>query len=142
MIVIDDACLPILATETELPEDVHDENSDLSAIQQRLQGEVETNPVAERRSSVRQVEGSVRLEQPKIDPIALKDLPSSHEELEPLAVPTKKSPTTIAANHVSASRSNESQEDLVGKKPMSAQAKRRAAHARRMHLAFGNVANT
>lgn len=142
MIVIDDACMPILATETELPEDIHHEDVDSSASQKRLQGEVETYPMAERQSSVRAAERFVRPEQPMIESLALKGLPSTNEESEPPAVPSNNPPATIAANGSTMPWSNESQEDLVGKKPMSAQAKRRAAHARRMHLAFGNVANT
>lgn len=118
MIVIDDACQPILANETEIPEDAHDGGAVLSAFRQKLQGEVDTRSTAEGstwHSSIEPANQSIVTEQPIFAPPTPKNPDAPSGELKPITVLAATSPAMTVQNGLSPSKSNESQEDLSGK---------------------------
>ncbi|CAN9095547.1 unnamed protein product [Alternaria alternata] len=141
-IITEDASQPTPVDPAETPEQLHDDDVVLSVLQQRLCSHKPVKTMAE--DLVRQASATeathqvVDTEQPILSPPVWQEQPASTSkpDLQVEVIP----PTSLPSVEVGASPvpSNGSQNGDGEKKPMSAQAKRRAAHARRMQLAFGD----
>ncbi|CAN9079376.1 unnamed protein product [Alternaria alternata] len=140
--ITEDASQPTSVDPAESPEQLNDDDVMLSVLQQRLCSHKPVKTMAE--DLVRQVSATeatyqvVDTEQPILSPPVWQKQPTSTSkpDLQVDVIP----PTTPPSVQVAAPPvpSNGSHNGDGEKKPMSAQAKRRAAHARRMQLAFGD----
>jgi len=140
--ITEDASQPTSVDPTETPEQLNDDDVMLSVLQQRLCSHKPVKTMAE--DLVRQASATeathqvVDTEQPILSPPVWQEQPTSTSkpDLQVDVIPPTSPPSVqVAACPVP---SNGSQNGDGEKKPMSAQAKRRAAHARRMQLAFGD----
>jgi hypothetical protein len=156
---------PELAVPTEEPEELDDDDDEvvLSVLQQRLRSHKVVKTMAEdlvrQASSAGTAQKPVDTDQPILSSPVLHEQPitTPRQELH-IEVPTTSSsvpvqievPSTVPSASVQIEvtpvpsiedqnvPANADQPGEAVKKPMSAQAKRRAAHARRMQLAFGD----
>jgi hypothetical protein len=154
---------PVLADPTEEPEELDDDELVLSVLQQRLRSHKVVKTMAEdlvrQASSAEIAQKPVDTDQPILSSPVLHEQPitTPRQELH-IEVPTTSSsvpvqievPSTVPSASVQIEvtpvpsiedqnvPANADQPGEAVKKPMSAQAKRRAAHARRMQLAFGD----
>lgn len=154
-IIAPEASQPILASPTETPAELDDDDVVLSVLQQRLRSHKVIKTMAE--DLVRQTSTTEAAQQTTDTQQAILSTPVLHEQListlkqeSRVEVPPTTSsvpvqveiPHTVPSVPVQAeipqAPSNGSRNGDARKKPMSAQAKRRAAHARRMQLAFGD----
>ncbi|CAN9118337.1 unnamed protein product [Alternaria alternata] len=140
--ITEDASQPTSVNPAETPEQLNDDDVMLSVLQQRLCSHKPVKTMAE--DLVRQASATeaahqvVDTEQPILSPPVWQEQPTSTSkpDLQVDVIPPTSPPSVqVAASSVP---SNGSQNGDGEKKPMSAQAKRRAAHARRMQLAFGD----
>ncbi|CAN9217154.1 unnamed protein product [Alternaria alternata] len=140
--ITEDASQPTSVDPTETLEQLNDDDVMLSVLQQRLCSHKPVKTMAE--DLVRQASATeathqvVDTEQPILSPPVWQEQPTSTSkpDLQVDVIPPTSPPSVqVAASSVP---SNGSQNGDGEKKPMSAQAKRRAAHARRMQLAFGD----
>ncbi|RYN46963.1 hypothetical protein AA0118_g12381 [Alternaria tenuissima] len=140
--ITEDASQPTSVNPAETPEQLNYDDAMLSVLQKRLCSYKPVKTMAE--DLVRQASATeathqvVDTEQPILSPPVWQKHPTSTSkpDLQVDSIP----PTSPTSVQVAASPvpSNGSQNGDGEKKPMSAQAKRRAAHARRMQLAFGD----
>ena len=172
----DDVVLSVLqqrlASPTEMPVELDDDDVVLSVLQQRLRSHKVVKTMAEdlvrQASTTEAAQPITDTQQAILSPPVLHEqpIPTPKQELRvevPLttssvpvqvempppvpSVPVQvEMPPPVPSVSVQAENSpapsNGSQNGDVPKKPMSAQAKRRAAHARRMQLAFGDDTTT
>jgi len=146
---------PIVASPTETPEELDDDDVVLSVLQQRLRSHKVVKTMAEdlvrQATTTEAAQQTTDTQQAILSPPVLHEQPvsTSKQELR-VEVPSTTSSVpvqveilppvpsvSVQAENLPAP-SNGSQNGDAPKKPMSAQAKRRAAHARRMQLAFGD----
>ncbi|KAG9193446.1 hypothetical protein G6011_03481 [Alternaria panax] len=141
-IITEDASQPMPVDPTEIPEELDDEEVMLSVLQQRLRSCKRIKTMAE--DLVRQASAAEATHQATNTERAILSPPVWQEQQTSASRPdvqvdiahTVSSATVeLAASPVASSGSQDIDEE---KKLMSAQAKRRAAHARRMQLAFGD----
>jgi hypothetical protein len=144
-IVTKDASQPSPADPTETPKELDDDDVALSVLQQRLRSHRLIKTMAE--NLVRQEPATdaapqtLDTEKPILSSPVWSEQPHSMptQDLQveiPSTIPSIPIPVEASSVHSTGSQNGDGE-----KKPMSAQAKRRAAHARRMQLAFGDESN-
>ncbi|KAI4714127.1 hypothetical protein J4E89_001577 [Alternaria sp. Ai002NY15] len=159
----DDVVLSVLqqrlASPTEMPVELDDDDVVLSVLQQRLRSHKIVKTMAEdlvrQASTTEAAQQTTNTQQAILSPPVLHEqpIPTPKQELRVEVPPTTSSvpvqveipppvPSVSVQAENSPAPSNGSQNGDAPKKPMSAQAKRRAAHARRMQLAFGDDATS
>jgi len=146
---------PIVASPTETPVELDDDDVVLSVLQQRLRSHKVVKTMAEdlvrQASTTEAAQPITDTQQAILSPPVLHEqpIPTPKQELRVEVPPTTSAvpvqveiPPPVPSVSVQAENlpapSNGSQNGDAPKKSMSAQAKRRAAHARRMQLAFGD----
>ncbi|KAH6881645.1 hypothetical protein BKA58DRAFT_425480 [Alternaria rosae] len=154
-IIAPEASQPILASPTETPAELEDDDVVLSILKQRLRSHKVIKTMAEdlvRQTSTTEAAQQTTDTQQAIlsSPVLHKQLISTSKQESHVEVPSTTSsvpvqvdiphtvPSVPVQTGIPQAPSNGSQIGDAPKKPMSAQAKRRAAHARRMQLAFGD----
>jgi hypothetical protein len=142
---VEDTSQPVVGNSAETPED-QDNDIVLSLLRQRLQKHTQTKHLAESLLQQPFVDHSaVPLQGTKqptlVDPV-LENPATPTGQLELATTPVPLHSEVAVENKVPKSQPEGTQNDSVGGKSMSAQAKRRAAHARRMQLAFGRDADS
>ncbi|KAI4645745.1 hypothetical protein J4E93_005323 [Alternaria ventricosa] len=153
-IITTETSQPIVASPTETPAELDDDDVVLSVLQQRLRSHKIVKTMAEdlvRQASITEAaQQTTDTQQAILSPPVLHEqpIPTPKQELRVEVPPTTSSvpvqveippvPSVPVQAESLPAPSNGSQNGDAPKKPMSAQAKRRAAHARRMQLAFGD----
>jgi len=159
----DDVVLSVLqqrlASATEMPVELDDDDVVLSVLQQRLRSHRVVKTMAEdlvrQASTTEAAQPITDTQQAILSPPVLHEqpIPTPKQELRVEVPPTTSAvpvqveiPPPVPSVSMQAENlpapSNGSQNGDAPKKPISAQAKRRAAHARRMQLAFGDDATS
>jgi hypothetical protein len=142
-IITEEASQLILANPTETPEQLNDDDIVLSVLQQRLKSHKPVKTMAEnllrQASATEAPHQTTNTEQPILSPSILQKQSSSIPRPDSQVEVAPSIPSVSAQIEASPVPSNASQNGDGEKKPMSAQDRRRAAHARRMQLAFGDA---